>query len=185
MTRDPRDQQLVGGIWALGIGTAVIAATGVFPGVPAAVWLLIAAASGAGGAAVATQRRRKLAAVLGAIGGAGSLLTILLYIELRSQQSGRYFLLELILPIAVVGLPLVAIWHVIDRRADGTPTPGAELAAAAERTVEAPDRSLCAHHPQTVARWACGRCGAFFCPLCASYPRATGKPVCKACMPTA
>ncbi len=50
-----------------------------------------------------------------------------------------------------------------------------------ERTTLAPDRSLCAVHPSTQAPWTCGRCGSFFCPVCARYPIPGKNPVCSKC----
>jgi hypothetical protein len=189
MEPDRRNQRIAGGIWALFVVLPAMLAGGVFPGIswlPAPVWLLITAAGGAAGTVVVTGRRRAVSAVLGAIGGAGCLFTIPLYVALRSHISDHFFSLELLLPAGVVALPLLVVWRVIDRRpVAAKPAISSELQLAATRTQEAPDRSLCARHPQTVARWACGRCGAFFCPLCARYPVANGKPVCEACAPNA
>ncbi|MBL8956767.1 MAG: hypothetical protein JNK82_38695 [Myxococcaceae bacterium] len=184
-----RDQQLAGAVWGLGVALPGLCAAGVFPGfdlLPLPAWLLIAAAAGAAGTLFGARQRRGLAATLGAIGGAGCLFTIPLYVELRSQVSSRFFTLELLLPAALVALPLLGVWRAVNRT-PVAPKAGkaTELMHAAERTVEAPDRALCARHPQTVARWACGRCGSFFCPLCARYPAPNGKPLCEACAPSA
>lgn len=186
---DRRNQQIAGGIWGLGVVLPALAAGDVFPGfdlLPGPVWLLLSAAAGAAGTLVATGRRRAVSAVLGAIGGAGCLFTIPFYVAWRSQVSDRFFTLELLLPAAVVGLPLLGVWRYLDRRpVAAKPSSSSELQRAAERTEEAPERSLCARHPQTLARWACGRCGSFFCPFCARYPTPNGKPVCDACAPSA
>jgi hypothetical protein len=179
--------QLAGAIWGLGVVMPGLAAAGTFPGfelLPLVAWLALAAAAGAGGTVLAVGRRRTLAAVLGGLGGAGSIFAIPLYVALRSQLSERFFMVELVVPMALVGLPLLAVWRLVDRRPTAAkPKVPSELAQAAARTQEAPDRSLCARHPQTVARWACGRCGSFFCPLCARYPAENDKPVCEACAP--
>ncbi len=189
MQPDRRDQRTAGVIWGLGVLLPALAVSGVFGGfdlLPIPVWLLISAAAGAWGAVAATRRRRVVAAALGAIGGAGCLFTIPLYVAWRSQLGRTFFTMELVLPAAVVALPLFGLWRYLDRRPMAPkPEQSSELQLAAARTEEAPERSLCAQHPQTVARWACGRCGAFFCPLCARYPTPKGKPVCAKCSPPA
>jgi len=186
---DKRNQQIAGGIWGLGIVLPGLMAAGVFPGfelLPAPAWLLVAAAAGAGGTMVATARRYVASAVIGAFAGAGCLFTIPLYVAWRSEVSDRFFTMELLLPAAVVALPLFGVWRWVDRRPVAPKTGSSDaLLLAAARTEEAPERSVCARHPQTVARWACGRCGSFFCPLCARYPAPGGKPLCDACAPAA
>ena len=66
--------------------------------------------------AVSTGRRPAVSAFLGALGGAGSLLAIPLYIELRGRLSDSMYTFELLLPGALVGLPLLAIWQFIEAR---------------------------------------------------------------------
>jgi hypothetical protein len=67
----------------------------------------------------------------------------------------------------------------------GTPVKLSASTAAMDelvaRTTYAPDRSLCAVHEGTQAPWACGRCGSFFCPVCARYPVPGRNPLCAKC----
>ncbi|MBX7098178.1 MAG: hypothetical protein K1X89_10740 [Myxococcaceae bacterium] len=55
------------------------------------------------------------------------------------------------------------------------------LATDAAKSAPAPVGSTCASHPQVVANWICGRCGAFFCDACARFPTVGGPPLCARC----
>lgn len=46
---------------------------------------------------------------------------------------------------------------------------------------DAPAGAACLTHPQTPARWACRRCGAFFCVACERRTRPDALPMCPAC----
>lgn len=46
---------------------------------------------------------------------------------------------------------------------------------------DAPAGASCLTHPQTPARWACRRCGAFFCEACERRTRPDALPMCPAC----
>jgi hypothetical protein len=79
--------------------------------------LVIMAVSGAAGVVVATGRRPVLAGVLGALGGVGCVLSIPLYVELRARLSHTMFSFEVLIPAAMVGLPLMAVWQAVEARA--------------------------------------------------------------------
>jgi hypothetical protein len=42
-------------------------------------------------------------------------------------------------------------------------------------------RALCARHPDIIANWVCGRCGAFMCPRCEHRVRRESRPMCPGC----
>jgi hypothetical protein len=118
MTRE----QSAGVVIGLGVALPALVAAEVFPGydqLPAPAWLLLSAVAGAVGVALGTGRRRALSAALGAIFGAGSLLAIPFYLDLRSQVGSTFFFLELILPFGLVGLPLLGVWQALDERRVG------------------------------------------------------------------
>ncbi|MCU0698771.1 MAG: hypothetical protein MUC96_19895 [Myxococcaceae bacterium] len=46
---------------------------------------------------------------------------------------------------------------------------------------EAPAGAACLTHRETPARWACRRCGAFFCVACERRTRPDALPMCPAC----
>lgn len=86
---------------------------------PLAAWAAIAAVSGAVGIALQTRRRYGLSAALGAVGGAGSLWVVPQYVAWREGFGSTFFTAEFLLPMAVVGLPLLGVWHVAERYLPG------------------------------------------------------------------
>lgn len=111
MQKNPR---LAGIIFALGVAIpGLLAAEGLpaYDLLPPMVWFVIAAVAGGAGVVIHTGERPALAAVLGTVGGLGTLAAIPRYVSFRSQYGSSFFIIELLLPTAVVALPLLAVWQ--------------------------------------------------------------------------
>lgn len=108
------------GAIVLGLGVAVpgLIAAGFMQELdvlPQEAWAGIAAVGGAVGIPLETRRRLVLSALLGAFGGAGFVVLVPLYVAWREGFSSTFITPEFLLPLAVVALPLVGVWHLAER----------------------------------------------------------------------